>query len=380
MAKYKIAWLPGDGIGIEVLQAARIVLDALEVDAEYIHGDIGWEFWQKEGDPFPERTIRLLRQVNAAMFGAITSKPVKAAEAELVPELRGKGLIYRSPIVRMRQLFDLYNCFRPIKAYPGNRLNFREGIDLVVFRENTEDLYSGVEFAPVPPELSSLLARLSKPFAAFQQIAPDQYAISCKINTRHGSERIVRAAFEYARKFGRRKVTVIHKANVVRATDGLFLETARTVAKEFPEIAMDDANIDAITMWLLKNPMNYDVLVAPNLYGDIVSDLCAQMVGGLGFGCSGNIGEHLAVFEPTHGSAPKYAGMQKVNPIATILAVKMMLDWLGERDQSARLEAAVAEVIREGKVRTYDMGGSNTTMEMAHEIVRKLSASTAAKA
>jgi 3-isopropylmalate dehydrogenase len=380
MAKYKIAWLPGDGIGIEVLQAARIVLDELEVDAEYIHGDIGWEFWQKEGDPFPERTIRLLRQVNAALFGAITSKPVKAAEAELVPELRGKGLVYRSPIVRMRQLFDLYNCFRPIKAYPGNSLNFREGIDLVVFRENTEDLYSGVEFAPVPTELSSLLARLSKPFAPFQQLAPDQYAISCKINTRHGSERIVRAAFEYARKFGRRKVTVIHKANVVRATDGLFLETARAVAKEFPEIAMDDANIDAMTMWLLKNPMNYDVLVAPNLYGDIVSDLCAQMVGGLGFGCSGNIGEHLAVFEPTHGSAPKYAGMQKVNPIATILAVKMMLDWLGERDKPARLEAAVAGVIREGKVRTYDMGGSNTTMEMAHEIVRKLSSSTAAKA
>jgi 3-isopropylmalate dehydrogenase len=380
MAKYKIAWLPGDGIGIEVLQAARIVLDELEVDAEYIHGDIGWEFWQKEGDPFPERTIQLLGQVNAALFGAITSKPVKAAEAELVPELRGKGLVYRSPIVRMRQLFDLYNCFRPCKAYPGNSLNFREGIDLVVFRENTEDLYSGVEFAPVPAELSSLLARLSKPFAPFQQIAPDQYAISCKINTRHSSERIVRAAFEYARKFGRRKVTVIHKANVVRATDGLFLETARAVAREFPEIAMDDANIDAMTMWLLKNPMNYDVLVAPNLYGDIVSDLCAQMVGGLGFGCSGNIGEHLAVFEPTHGSAPKYAGMQKVNPIATILAVKMMLDWLGECDKAARLEAAVAEVIREGKMRTYDMGGSHTTMEMAHGIARKLSSLAAAKA
>jgi len=380
MAKYKIAWLPGDGIGIEVLQAARIVLDVLEVDAEYIHGDIGWEFWQKEGDPFPERTIQLLRQVNAALFGAITSKPIKAAEAELIPELRGKGLVYRSPIVRMRQLFDLYNCFRPIKAYPGNSLNFREGIDLVVFRENTEDLYSGVEFAPVPVELSSLLARLSKPFAAFQGLAPDQYAISCKINTRHGSERIVRAAFEYARKFGRRKVTVVHKANVVRATDGLFFETARAVAKEFPEIAMDDANIDAMTMWLLKNPMNYDVLVAPNLYGDIISDLCAQMVGGLGFGCSGNIGEHLAVFEPTHGSAPKYAGMQKVNPIATILAAKMMLDWLGERDKPARLEAAVAQVILEGKVRTYDMGGNNTTMEMAHEIARKIRSSAAAKA
>ena len=183
------------------LQAARLVLDRLQVDAEYIHGDIGWEFWQKEGDALPQRTIDLLRNVDAAMFGAITSKPIKAAEAELVPELQGKNLVYRSPIVRMRQLFDLYNCFRPCKAYPGNSLNYREGIDLVVFRENTEDLYAGVEFTPVPEELSLLLGRISKPFAAFQGLAGSEYAISCKINTRNGSERIVRAAFEYARKF-----------------------------------------------------------------------------------------------------------------------------------------------------------------------------------
>ncbi len=377
MTKYRIAWLPGDGIGVEVLQAARVVLDQLRVDAEYIHGDIGWEFWRNEGDPLPQRTLDLLGSVDAALFGAITSKPAKAAEAELSPALRGKGLVYRSPIVRMRQLFDLYNCFRPCKAYPGNSLNYKEGIDLVIFRENTEDLYSGVEFAPVPAELCSLLTRLSKPFGAFQQVPSDQYAISCKINTRRGSERIVRAAFEFARKFGRKKVTVVHKANVVRATDGLFLEAARAVAKDFPEISMDDANIDAMTMWLLKNPFNYDVLVAPNLYGDIVSDLCAQMVGGLGFGCSGNIGDRLAVFEPTHGSAPKYSGMQKVNPIATILAAKMMLEWLGETDKGARLEDSVATVIREGKTRTYDMGGSNTTMEMAAEIARKLAGASA---
>jgi len=372
MPKYKIAWLPGDGIGIEVLQAARLVLDRVRLDAEYLHGDIGWEFWRKEGDAFPQRTIDLLHNVDAAMFGAITSKPIKAAEAELAPELQGRNLVYRSPIVRMRQLFDLYNCFRPCKAYPGNRLNFKEGIDLVVFRENTEDLYSGVEFAPVPEELSLLLGRISGPFGAFRRLAGGDYAISCKINTRRGSERIVRAAFAYARKFGRKKVTVVHKANVVRATDGLFLETARMVAKEYPEILLDDANIDAMTMWLIKNPFNYDVLVAPNLYGDIISDLCAQMVGGLGFGCSGNIGDRLAVFEPTHGSAPKYAGMLKVNPIATILAAKMMLDWLGETAGGARLEAAVAAVIAEGKVRTYDMGGNSTTMEMAAAIAEKL--------
>lgn len=369
---YRIAWLPGDGIGIEVLEAAKIVLDKLQFKAEYIHGDIGWEFWCKEGDAFPQRTIELLGKVDAAMFGAITSKPVKAAEAELVPELQGKGLIYRSPIVRMRQLFDLYTCLRPCKAYPGNPLNFKETIDLVVFRENTEGLYSGVEFNPVPSELSEVLSKLSKPFSAFKDLSGDQFALTCKINTKKGSERIVRAAFEYARKHAYPKVTVVHKANVVRATEGMFLDIAKQVAKDFPDIQMDDANVDAICMWLLKNPEKYGVLVATNLFGDIISDLCAQMVGGLGFGCSGNIGDKLAVFEPTHGSAPKYAGMYKCNPIATILAAKMMLEWLGEKDMAARLQAATAAVIKEGKTRTYDMNGKDSTLEMAQAIAAKL--------
>jgi len=372
MSRYSIAWLPGDGIGKEVMEAARIVLDAVKLDAEYLHGDIGWEFWCAEGDAFPQRTIDLLKSVNAAMFGAITSKPVKAAEAELVPALRGKGLVYRSPIVRMRQMFDLYICLRPCKAYPGNPLNLKDGIDLVVFRENTEDLYAGVEFNPVPQEVADVLAATSKPFGAFKGLAGDEYAISCKVNTKKGSERIVRAAFEFALQHNRKKVTVVHKANVVRATDGLFLEEARRVAKEFPAIQMDDANVDAICMWLLKNPFNYDVLVAPNLYGDIISDLAAQMVGGLGFGCSGNIGQKLAVFEPSHGSAPKYAGQYKVNPIATILAAKMMLDWLGEKEKGARLENATAAMIKEGKVRTYDMGGNAGTLDIAEEIARHL--------
>ncbi len=376
MAKYRIAWLPGDGIGVEVLEAATIVLDRLALDAEYVHGDIGWEFWRAEGDAFPKRTIDLLGFVDAAMFGAITSKPVKAAEAELIESLRGTGLQYRSPIVRMRQLFDLYVCLRPCRAYAGNPLNYKDGLNLVIFRENTEDLYSGVEFSPVPAELASTLSALAKPFAAFKGLAPGDYAISCKINTRKSSERIIRAAFEFARKFRRRKVTVVHKANVVRATDGLFLEIAKDVAKQYAEIAMDDANIDAMTMWLLKNPFNYDVLVAPNLYGDIISDLCAQMVGGLGFGCSGNIGDKLAVFEPTHGSAPKYAGQYKVNPIATLLAAKMMLDWLGETEKGARLDKAVAAVIAEGRVRTYDMGGSAKTLEMAEAVAAHLQAAS----
>jgi isocitrate/isopropylmalate dehydrogenase len=370
--KYRIAWLPGDGIGVDVLDATKIVLDKIDLNAEYIHGDIGWEFWCKEGDALPARTIDLLKNVDAAMFGAITSKPVKAAESELVPELKGKGLTYRSPIVRMRQMFDLYNCLRPCKGYPGNPLNYKEGIDLVVFRENTEDLYAGVEFNPVPAAVAAVLAQESKPFAPFKDLPGNQYAVSVKVNTRKGSERIVRAAFDFARKFGRKKVTVVHKANVVRATDGLFLDIAKEVAKDYPEIQFDEANVDAICMWLLKNPLNYDVLVAPNLYGDIISDLCAQMVGGLGFGCSGNIGEELAVFEPSHGSAPKYAGLYKVNPIASILAAKMMLDWLGEEEKGAAVEKAVAEVIKEGKVRTYDMGGANSTLEMGQVIADRV--------
>ncbi|NUO19721.1 isocitrate/isopropylmalate dehydrogenase family protein [bacterium] len=376
--RYRIGWLPGDGVGIEVLEATRLVLDKLDFDADYVHGDIGWEFWCREGDALPQRTLDLLGTVDAAMFGAITSKPVKLAEKELTPHLQGKGMVYRSPIVRMRQQFDLYVCLRPCKSYPGNPLNFKESIDLVVFRENTEDLYAGVEFSPVPDELKATLTRISKPFKSFEHLSGNDFAVSCKVNTRKGSERIVRAAFEFARKKGRKKVTVVHKANVVRASDGLFLDCARDVAKDYQEITFDEANVDAIMMWLLKNPFNYDVLVAPNLYGDIVSDLCAQLVGGLGFGCSGNIGEKLGVFEPTHGSAPKYAGQYKVNPIATILSAKQMLEWLGEVELARQVELAVAEVIKEGKVRTYDMGGKNTTLEMGQAIAEKIPALTAA--
>jgi 3-isopropylmalate dehydrogenase len=372
MAKYKIGWLPGDGVGIDVLDATKIVFEKLNLEAEFIHGDIGWEFWCKEGDAFPQRTIDLLNNVDAALFGAITSKPVKQAELELIPELQGKGLVYRSPIVRMRQQFDLYNCMRPCKSYAGNPLNYKEGIDIVIFRENTEDLYSGVEFNQVPDELKQILSKLSPNFSHFKNLPGNEFAISCKVNTKKGSEKIIRAGFDFAKKNHRKKVTIVHKANVVRATDGLFLETAKEIAKEYPDIIFDEANVDAMTMWLLKNPFNYDVLIAPNLYGDIISDLTAQMVGGLGFACSGNIGEKLAVFEPSHGSAPKYAGQYKVNPIATFLSGKMMLDWLGENEKANNLENAIAQVIKEGKVRTYDMGGTATTIDMANAVCQYL--------
>jgi isocitrate/isopropylmalate dehydrogenase len=363
MPKYRIAWLPGDGIGIEVCDAARLVLDAAGFEAEYIPGDIGWEFWRTEGEALPARTVDLLRATDCAFFGAITSKPAGEAARELAPALQGRGLSYRSPIVRMRQLLDLYICLRPCKAFPGNPLNYREGIDLVVFRENTEGMYIGVEF-PQAPE--SFYAE-----KAMERI-PRDAAISIRSITREGSRRIVRAAFQYAVKYGRRKVTAVHKANVLRATCGMFLDAAREVAAEFPQIQFDTANVDAMCMWLLKNPDNYDVIVTTNLFGDILSDLCAQLVGGMGFGYSGNIGDRYAVFEPTHGSAPKYAGLNKVNPLATILAARMMLDWLGETQKAAAVEAAVAEVVRRGEVRTYDMGGKATTREMAQAVASAL--------
>jgi isocitrate/isopropylmalate dehydrogenase len=372
MAKYKIAWLPGDGIGKDVLNAAKIILDELKLDAEYIPGEIGWEFWCKEGNALPERTIELLKKTHCCFFGAITSKPKEEAEAELDLSLKGKGYVYYSPIVKLRQLFNLRTNLRPCKAYPGNPLNYRDDIDLVVFRENTEDLYSGVEFHPLPQEVMDILLKNHKSMKKFEKTSLDDIAVSLRIVTRKACQNIVRDAFEYAKKHKRRSVTVVEKPNVIRETSGLMIREARKIAKEYPKIPLWETNIDAMCMWLVKNPQDYDVLVTSNMFGDIVSDLCAQLVGGLGFACSGNIGDDYAVFEPTHGSAPKYAGMDKVNPIATFLSVKLMLDWLGETEKANRLENAIATVIKEGKARTYDMGGSFTTTQVAEEVTRKL--------
>ncbi len=369
---FKIAWMPGDGIGKEVMQAARLVLDALKLDAEYTQADIGWEFWCSEGEALPERTIAILRSSQCALFGAITSKPKEEAEAELAPALRGKGLVYRSPIVRLRQMFDLYSNLRPCKAYRANPLNYRDDIDLVVFRENTEGLYCGVEFHPLPDSVRRALEASSQAMGAFKDVPSEDIAFSARIITRRGAERIVRRAFEYAQAHGRRSVTLVEKPNVLRETSGLMTRVARQVAREFPRVEFWEANIDAIMMWLVKNPQQYSVIVTSNLFGDVVSDLCAQLVGGLGFAASGNIGDRFAVFEPTHGSAPKYAGQYKVNPLATLLAAKLMLEWLGEKEKGNRLENAIAATIAEGRVRTYDIGGTCSTMEMAEAVARQL--------
>jgi isocitrate/isopropylmalate dehydrogenase len=371
MAKYRIAVLPGDGVGKEVVEAALIVLDTLAIPAEYIYGDIGWEFWRREGNALPDRTIKLLKETDVCLFGAITSKPKEDAAAELDPALRNQGLSYFSPIVRLRQEFDLYSNVRPCKSYPGNPLNYRDKIDMVIFRENTEGLYAGVEYFPLPQAVKDALAGHPK-MKPFLHVPLNEIALSTRIMTKKGCERIVRAAFAYARKNKRRSVTIVEKPNVLRETGGLMLAVARAVAKDYPDIAFKEANVDAMCMWMVKNPYDYDVLVAENLFGDIISDLAAQLVGGLGFAAAGNIGEAYAVFEPTHGSAPKYAGMYKVNPIATFLAAKLMLDWLGETAKASALEGAIAAVIRDGRARTYDMGGTSTTLEMGRAVAEKL--------
>ncbi|MBN2500226.1 MAG: isocitrate/isopropylmalate dehydrogenase family protein [Anaerolineales bacterium] len=372
MSKYRIAWMPGDGIGVDVMEAARIALDKLGLDADYIHADIGWEFWCSEGEPLPQRTIDILKTCDCGLFGAITSRPKEEAALELAPELQDKGLVYSSPIVRLRQMFDLYTNLRPCKAYPGNPLNYRDDIDLVVFRENTEGLYSGVEFHPLPEGVFATLTQYNPKMSRFESVPAEDIAVSLRVITRNGAERIIRKAFEYAQQFDYPTVTLIEKPNVLRETSGLMMRVGRQVAKDFPDIDLWETNIDAQMMWLLKNPDDYGVLVTSNMFGDIVSDLAAQLVGGLGFAASGNIGDEFAVFEPTHGSAPKYEGQYKVNPHAMLLATKLMLEWLGETDMAEQLENAITAVVAEGKVRTYDMGGGNTTLEVAEAVAEKI--------
>ena len=366
MPKYTVVTMPGDGIGNQVLPEAIRVLQQVGFDAEYIHADIGWDCWRREGNALPDRTIELLGKHKLGLFGAITSKPKKEADAELDPQLRGKGFQYFSPIVTMRQLFGLDVCLRPCIGFAGNPLNFvrknpRGGfeeprVNAVIFRQNTEGLYAGVEWSNPPQQVRDALATHTK-FKPFAGVDGKDLAVSVRIITRPAAMRICEAAFEYANKFGYKSVTICEKPNVLRETSGMMEEAAKEVSKRYPGIALWSTNIDAQTMWLTKNPEDYGVIVASNLFGDVISDAFAGLVGGLGFAASGNIGREVAVFEPTHGSAPKYAELDPpiVNPIAMILSAAMMLDHVGEREKAESIRAAIADVVAEGKVRTYDM-------------------------
>ncbi len=388
MAKRSIVTLPGDGIGTVVLEEAIRVLDAAGFDAEYIHGDIGWEYWCKEGNPLPQRTIDLIARHKIALFGAITSKPNDDAKAELSESLQGKGYSYSSPIVGLRQHFNLDICVRPCKSYKGNPLNFvRRGkgntideplIDVVIFRQNTECLYSGVEWTNPPAQVYDALMTHPKFRDNFGKVPVEELSISTRIFTRKATTRILEAAFEHAAKYGYKSVTVCEKPNVVRETSGLMWKLAKEIQKNrFPGIKLLNTNIDAQMMWLTKNPEDYGVIVAGNMFGDIASDGFAGLIGGLGFACSAQFSsDGIAVFEPTHGSAPKYADYEIpiVNPIAMIESACMMLDYLEENKLAAKIRKAVTEVISEGKVRTYDM----MKMSGRPDVVKNGAASTIA--
>jgi len=394
MAKHTVVTMPGDGIGNQVLPEALRVLKAVGFEADYLHADIGWECWRTQGNALPERTLDLLAKHKLGLFGAITSKPNREAQAELKPELRGKGQVYYSPIVTMRQRFNLDVCMRPCVGFAGNPLNYirKSGgagfeeppIDTTVFRQNTEGMYTGIEWTNPPENVRAALSSHSK-FKTFAEVPGPDLAVSVRIITRSAARRIVTAAFRYAKKRGFPGITICEKPNVLRETSGMMEETAKDVAKDYPGISLWSTNIDAQLMWLNKNPEDYNVIVASNLFGDILSDAFAGLVGGLGFAASGNIGEQVAVFEPTHGSAPKYAALDPpiVNPIAMILSAAMMLDHIGEGAKADSIRKAIAAVVREGKVRTYDMlrlaggpkavsQGAASTHQMTDAILEKL--------
>ena len=395
MANMTIVLMPGDGIGKTVLPEAIRVLEAADFRASYVHADIGWEFWCKEGNPLPQRTIDLLTEHKISLFGAITSKPKSDAAKELAPELQDKGYVYYSPIVGLRQHFGLDICLRPCKTFKGNPLNFiRKGanntieepeVDVAIFRQNTEGLYGGVEWTNPSDQVYDALMTHPKFKKNFSWCPREELAVSTRIFTRKYSERIIRAAFEHADKFGYKSVTLCEKPNVIRETSGMMLALSKEIQKEYPHIALWNTNIDAQMMWLTKNPEDYGVMIAGNMFGDIVSDGFAGLVGGLGFACSANIGQEVAVFEPTHGSAPKYAEYKTpiVNPMAMILSACMMLDHIGETEKATRIRNAIAEVVEEGKVRTYDMlkmkgspdvveHGAASTMQVTDAIIAKL--------
>ncbi len=366
MAKYTVTLITGDGTGPELAQAARRCLDAA---AGKFGSSITWEVCEagvevmaREGTPMPTRTLESVRRTQATLKAPITT-PI--------------GTGFRSVNVYLRQELDLYACLRPCKSYPGVRSKYKN-IDLVIVRENTEDLYAGVEFPKGTPATAEIIAEINKRSEKKIKTDPATTGVSIKPISVENTDRIVRFAFNYARANGRKKVTAIHKANIMKFTDGLFKEVAERVAEDYADVEYEERLVDNMCMQLVQKPELYDVLVLPNLYGDILSDLCAGLVGGLGVAPGANIGKSGAVFEATHGSAPKYKGLNKVNPTAVILSGMLMLKHLGEAKASAALEKAVSDVIAEGKNVTYDLKADRDdptavgTSEMADAIIAKL--------
>jgi isocitrate dehydrogenase (NAD+) len=353
---YKITLLPGDGIGPEITEATRTVLEATGINFDWEIGIVGETALKTEGTPLPEKILESIRKNKIALKGPVTT-PI--------------GTGFRSVNVALRKSLELYACVRPCKSYHGAP-TYYEDVDIVIIRENTEDLYAGIEFAVDTPEAGRLIDFIKSETGS--QIRKDS-GISIKPISETASRRIIKYAFDYARANNRKKVSAIHKSNILKFSDGLFLSVFREVAKEYPDIEFEDVLIDALCMRLVKNPRLFDVLVLPNLYGDIISDLCAGLVGGLGLAPGANIGDGIAIFEPTHGSAPKYKGQNKVNPMAMMLSAVMMLRYIGQPRVADKMEQAIAAVVAEGKHVTYDLvkkdGKPATTSEVAEAIIKK---------
>lgn len=360
---YNVTLIPGDGTGPEVTKATKRVLEATGVAFHWDLAYAGGGAQEKFGTVLPDSTLESIKKNKVALKGPVTT-PV------------GSG--FRSVNVALRKKLDLYACLRPCKTYPGVPSQFKD-VDIVIVRENTEDLYSGIEFEEGTPEALKLRELVSE---STGNLIREDSGISLKVISKTGSRRIVRFAFDYVRTHRRKKVTAVHKANIMKFSDGLFLAVSREVAKEYPDIEFEDVIVDNLCMQLVRRPQQFDVLVLPNLYGDIISDLCAGLIGGLGMAPGANLGNNMAIFEPTHGSAPKYAGQNKVNPMAMMLSGMLMLRHLGEGDAAARLEKAIAEVIAEGKNVTYDMkpGAPSDqvvgTSQVADAVIQKLEKSS----
>lgn len=357
---HKITLIPGDGIGPDVIQAARRCIEATGVDIQWEEVIAGQRAQEKYGEVLPEDVLESIKRNKVALKGPIIT-PI------------GEG--FRSVNVAIRQALDLYACVRPVKSYRGAKCLYKD-IDLVVVRENSEDLYAGIEFETGRADTKMLIREIEK--YSRKKIRPDS-GISIKPISKYASERIIKFAFEYAMRLNRKKLTVVHKANIMKYTDGLFLKVARDIAEDYADkIIFEEAIVDNMAMQLVQKPRDYDVLVLPNLYGDIISDLCAGLVGGLGVAPGANLGNELAVFEAVHGAAPKYAGKNKVDPTAMILSGAMMLRYIKEKDCADRLEQAVKEVLAEGKFLTYDLKPSGDdptavgTKEMAEAIIKKI--------
>lgn len=362
---YEVTLITGDGTGPELAEAAKRCVDATGVKINWDPQEAGVDVMARTGTPLPEACLESLRRTKCALKAPITT-PV--------------GTGFRSINVHLRQAFGLYACIRPCKIYKGVRTYYSElPVDLVIVRENTEDLYAGTEFERGKPETAQLIEFVNQHSKSGKvKSGLEETGVSIKPISISGSERIIKCAFDYARENGRKKVTAVHKANIMKFSDGLFLECGRNVAKQYPDIEFEDRIVDNMCMQLVQKPELYDVLVLPNLYGDVLSDLAAGLVGGLGVAPGANLGPNGAVFEATHGSAPKYKGLNKVNPVALILSGMLMLKHLGEVDAAKRLEKAVADVIAEGKSVTYDLKDDRNdptavgTREMAEAICKKL--------